>query len=124
MPSRQCREAAEIAAAADNGAVVGALDVSQNSGRRDLRAVELAVRHDARADARTKIHEYDAGVIARRSRTPLSERHDLDVVVDPHRSAVSFDETLSHGVAVPAGHDRRRHGSAGRELDRTRDPDA
>ena len=57
------------------------------------------------------------------ARSPLPERQDVDVVVDPDRRPIAAGEPLADRVAVPARHDRRRDRPAGPELDRARDAD-
>ena len=51
----------------------------------------------------------------------LAEGHHVHVVVDDHERAAKADaEVALHVEAVPAGHDRRVDGAAGRVLDRAR----
>ena len=58
------------------------------------------------------------------SRPPLPQRQDVHVVVDPDGGVVRRRESGPDRIAIPAGHDRRRDGSPGSELDRPRNADA
>jgi hypothetical protein len=85
-------------------------------------AVDLPIDDDPAADARPHLHEQqmvDLGPVG----PVLPQRHDVDVVVDEHRDRVAVGEPLRDRVPVPARHDRRVAGTAGRVLDRPRHPD-
>ena len=53
----------------------------------------------------------------------LTERHQIDVVVDQYRSADVLTDESGDVEAIPARHDRRVAGLTGRKLDRTRNTD-
>jgi hypothetical protein len=117
-------ETAGVAAAAAHVRVRRDLDVP-DVARCTLRpAVELSVGDEPGADARAHLHVDHVVVPAGDAVAPLAERHHVHVVVDPHGDAEPRREPIADRIAVPAGHDRRRHGQTAAELDRARDPDA
>ena len=105
-------------------------------GRRDLdvadvagAALRAAVQLPAHDDRRRRCRCRSSRRRSCRGRAPspaveLAERHHVHVVVDPDRHAVSARSARGTGVAVPAGHDRRRDRAARLELDGAWDADA
>ena len=118
-------QTAQVAAAADDVVVVGDVDVADVAGGALGAAVDAAVGDHAAADAGADLDEEQVVGVAP-ARPVLAERHDVDVVVDQHRRPIALLQVGGDAVAVPAGHDRRRHRRPGDELDRPRhaDPDA
>ena len=112
-------QAAEVAAAADDVVVVGDVDVADVAGGALGAAVDAAVGDHAAADAGADLDEQQVVGVAP-ARPVLAEGHDVHVVVDQHGRAVALAQVGGDAVAVPAGHDRRRHRRAGDELDRAR----
>ena len=116
-------EAAGVAAGAGRAEVLDP-DVADVAGAAVDAAVELAVDDDAAADAGADLDEQevlgalgDPGVL-------LPHRQHVDVVVEHDRAAELAGDGVADRVAVPAGHDRRRHRDAAVEVDRTGYADA
>ncbi|CUR56741.1 hypothetical protein NOCA2360034 [metagenome] len=86
-----------------------------------LPPVQGAVGDQPRPDSRACLDVNDILFAAGQSSPQLTQGHDVDLVVHPYRYAEPLCEALTHRVAVPARHDRGRHGNAGRELDRPRE---
>ena len=82
-------EAADVAAAADDGRIVGDLDVADVAGAALGAAMEAAVRDDPRADPGPDLDDDDVVVAGRDAGAPLAEREHVDVVVDPDGRAVA-----------------------------------
>ena len=124
----ECGTAGERLQAAAHPAAAGHLPVGldvdvPDVARRSLRAaVDATVDDDAGADPAADLDEDEVVDAATAAGRELAERHHVDVVVDPDGD-VALREVLPHGVAVPAGHDRRRDGLARVELDRAGDAD-
>ncbi len=104
--------------------VVDDAHVADVAGAALRAAVQVPADHHAGADARADLHEQDRLVVAGDAAAQLPQRHDVDVVVDPHRHREGGLQALAHREAVPAGHDRRRDRPAGAELHRARHADA
>src|SRR5215208_3600472 len=121
--ARKRLEAPDVAAAADDRHVVEHLDVADVACAPLSAAVELAADDDPGADPRSDLHEHDVVVAAGDAGTKLAERHQVDVVVDPHGDAVG-GEARAHVVPIPARHDRWGDRAAGLELDRPRNADS
>src|SRR4051812_10105825 len=116
-------QAARVAAAADDVVVPGDPDVADVAGGALGAAVDVAVGDDAAADAGADLDEEQVLDVAP-VRPVLAEGHDIDVVVDEYGRVVVGGEPAWDRVAVPAGHDRRRHRLPARERDRPRNADA
>jgi hypothetical protein len=116
-------EAAAVAAAAEHVVVVAHMDVADVAGGA-LRAPQRApVRDQPGADPGADLHEHQVLGVGPRAGA-LSQRHQVGVVVDERGGAEALAQPLRDGVAVPAGHDRRRDRHAGRVLDRSGNADA
>ncbi len=100
------------------------LDVPDVAGAARRAAVDLAPRDDAAADTGADLDAEEVPHRSGHARVPLPQRHEVHVVVDQDGAAQLLAERLADGEAVPAGHDRRRHGDALGEADRTRHADA
>jgi hypothetical protein len=94
--------------------------VADISGRALGAAVDPAVHDDAGADAGAYLHEDEIVRVRRDSAVPLSQGHDVHVIVQKDRAGEAFRQKGGHRVAVPAGHDRRIHRNSAREIDRPR----
>ena len=115
-------EAAPVAAAADLE-VARHVDVADVARRALGAAVDPALGDDPAADAGADLDEEQV-VVGAPGLVVLAQRHDVDVVVDERRRAEVVSEPTADAIAVPAGHDRRRHRRARGELDRAGDADA
>ena len=107
-----------------DGWIVHDLDVADVAGAALRTPMDATLRDDARPDAGADLDDHHVVVVDGHACPPLAQRQRVDVVVHPDRGGVPRREPLPDGVAVPAGHDGRRGGSAGPELDRTRHRDA
>ena len=121
--AEQRLQAADVAARAHRPVAVD-LDVPDVAGRPVGAAVHLAVEVDAAADAGADLDEQQVVDRVGHAAVPLADAHDVDVVVDHDRAAVLAGQQLAHRVAVPAGHDRRRHRYAVTEAHRPGHADA
>nr|BFE75766.1 hypothetical protein GCM10020092_090670 [Actinoplanes digitatis] len=116
-------EAARVAARAHRTVRVD-LDVADVAGAAVHPAVDVAAEVDAAADARADLDEEEVVDRVRDTAVPLTDRHDVDVVVHDRRAAVLAGQRLPDGIAVPARHDRRGDRHAVAEADRAGHPDA
>src|SRR5690606_36213436 len=121
-PPRHCRaaghglQAGAVAAAAAGLLVAADADVADVAGRALGSPVELAVGHDAAADAGADLDEQQVAGVGE-DVAVLAERHDVDVVVDED---VDAGKVVGDRVVVPAGHARAVVGPAGGHRDASR----
>lgn len=87
-------------------------------------AVDAPADDDAAADAGADLDAEEVGDAAGDTGVLLPQRHEVHVVVDEDRAAEFLAERLPYREAVPAGHDRGRHGDALGEADRSGYADA
>ena len=105
LAARDCFQAADVAAAADDVLPARRPDVADVSRGSAGAPMDVAVGHDAAADARADLdQEQMLGVGP--VHPVLAAGHDVDVVVDQHGRAVEVGEPLGDGEVVPARHDR------------------
>src|SRR5699024_8005050 len=111
-------EAARVAAAAHHLGPVWDGDMAEVPGGSHRAAVHAAFADQAAADARGHLDEQQVVGIGPVAEV-LTERHDVDVVIDERDDAEAFGEEALDVEAVPAGHDRWVDRSAGGVFDRS-----
>lgn len=119
-------EAAGVAAPADDRLVAEDRGVPDVASAPLATAVQASTGDQPGSYSRADLDVEDVVVPASRPGAHLPERHQVHLVVHPHGSVEDAAEPVADGVAVPAGHDRRRDRASGGELDGTgqADPDA
>ena len=123
-PPGEGLETADLAAPADLVRLLGDPHVPDVARRALSAAMQVAVRDESCADSGADLDE-DRVLDVKGDATPqLAQGEHVHVVVDPGRCPESGREAHAHGVAVPAGHDRRRRGRAHAELHGARQADA
>src|SRR5690242_21714510 len=98
------------------------LDVTNVTCTTVRSAIQLSFTYDAATDPRAYFHKKKVFNATTKSRPLLTKRHRIHFVIDVDRTGEICREVLSNGIAIPPGHDRRRHRVTGLELYRTRYP--